>query len=309
MSGCIGERYRKSTRAGEFEEQRTALHLLRYISPPTVEILMRHCALLLLLLCLADASRAGATLERVMRTKVLNDILATSYPPFGFIDEHNELAGFDVDVARAVATRLNLALRLHTPAWEMVVSGRWQGRWDLCICSMTPTTERAAVLSFPVRYYSSPAVLTVHRADTRIHSAADLSGRRVGVGVGSSYERYIEKSLVIPGTPPIVFPFHDVMVIPGDESVNFQNLALGPGLRLDAIVSDFATAHAFIESTKALKIVGPVLYAEPNMIATERGDPEWDRTLAQTIEALRADGTLKRIAARWFAQDITRDGP
>lgn len=272
---------------------------------------MRFLASLLLLtfLALTGPARAGATLERVLRTRLLNDIVVTTYPPFGYIDSHNELAGFDVEVARAVAARLNVALKLHTPAWEMVVSGRWQGRWDLCICSMTPTAERAAVLSFPVRYYSSPAVLTVHRTETRIHSAADLTGKRVGVGVGSSYERYAEKSLVIPGAAPISFPFHDIMVIPGDESVNFQNLALGPGVRLDAVISDLATAHAFIDSTHALKIVGPVLYAEPNMIATERGDPEWDRTVAHTIEALRSDGTLGRIAVRWIGEDISRDGP
>ncbi len=256
----------------------------------------------------AAHARSGATLDRVTRSGVLNDVLVNTYPPFGFIGDDNQLAGFDVDVARAFAAKLGVTLRLATPGWETIVSGRWQGRWDVCICSMSPTDERAKVLSFPVTYYSSPAVLTVHASEQRIKSAADISGKRVGVGTGSSYESYVNKALVIPGAPPVAYPFHDVLVIPGDETVNFRNLALGPGVRLDAIVSDLATARANIDATHALKIVGPVLYAEPNVVATEKGDPDWDRTVNRVFAELKADGTLARLSQKWFGQDITVDG-
>lgn len=253
-------------------------------------------------LCSAPA-RAGATLQRVQQRGVMVDVLFTNYPPFSFIDENNELAGFDVDVARAVAARLGVKLSLATPGWETIVSGRWQGRWDVCICSMSPTDERAKVLDFPARYYNSPAVLIVHKDEQRIRSVADISGKRVGVGLGSSYENYVNKALVIPGGAGIAYPFHDVIVIPGDETVNFRNLALGPGVRLDAIVADAATAKAAIAATHALKIVGDVLYAEPNVVATEKGDPEWNATVAHAVDALKADGTLARIARRWFDAD------
>ena len=262
--------------------------------------------LVLFLMCTAQAW-AGTTLERVKRSGVLNDVLVNNYPPFGFIDANNELAGFDVDVARALAAKLGVTLKLATPGWETIVSGRWQGRWDICICSMSPTGERAKVLSFPVTYYNSPAVLTVHSNEQRIKSVADISGKRVGVGTGSSYENYLNKALIIPGAPPIAYPFHDVILIPGDETVNFRNLALGPGVRLDAIVSDLATAQANIKATHALKIVGPVLYAEPNAVATDKGDADWDRTVSRLFGELRADGTMAKISQKWFGQDVTLD--
>jgi polar amino acid transport system substrate-binding protein len=254
-----------------------------------------------------NIAHAGATLNRVLRSGVLNDILLNSYPPLGFLNDNNELEGFDVDVARAVAAKLNVKLNMQTPAWETIVSGHWQGRWDVCICSMTPTGERARTLDFPVRYYSSPAVLTVHKDEQHIKSAADLSGRRVGVGIGSSYENYLNRALVIPGAPRIDYPFHDVIVIPGDETVNFRNLALGPGLRLDAVVSDLATARANVASTHALRVLAPVLYAEPNVVATEKGDTEWNARIASIFAALKADGTLAKISQKWFQLDITAD--
>ena len=267
----------------------------------------RQVIVLLLTMLCATQVWAGATLERVKRSGVLKDILLNTYPPFGFIGPDNQLAGFDVDVARALAAKLGVTLSLATPGWETIVSGRWQGRWDICICSMSPTGDRAKVLSFPVTYYSSPAVLTVHASEQRIKSVADISGKRVGIGIGSSYENYLNKALVMPGAPAMVYPFHDVIAIAGDETINFRNLALGSGVRLDAIISDLATAQAGIEATHALKIVGPVLFAEPNVVATEKGDPEWDQTLSRTFGELKADGTLAKISRKWFGTDITVD--
>jgi polar amino acid transport system substrate-binding protein len=266
---------------------------------------LRIAAVVAAVLIVAPVTHAGVTLDRVRRTGVLNDVLLNTYPPFGFIDSSNQLAGFDVDVAKAFAAKLGVTLKLATPAWESIVSGHWQGRWDICICSLSPTDARARVLSFPIRYYSSPAVLTVHQSEQHIRSVADISGKRVGVGLGSSYESYASRALVIPGEPAMTYRFHDVIVMPGDETINFRNLALGPGIRLDAVISDLATAQAAIASTHVLRIVGPPLYAEPNVVATEKGDPEWDRKVADTIRALQADGTLASISRKWFGQDIT----
>jgi polar amino acid transport system substrate-binding protein len=280
-------------------------------SSMNLDIRLRHSiasSLALMLLCV-PAARAGTTLDRVKRTGVLNDILLESYPPFGFMGADNQLTGFDVDVAKAFAARLGVTLKLATPGWETILSGKWQGRWDICICSMSPTEARARVLSLPVRYYCSPAVLTVHKNEQHIKTVADLSGKRVGVGLGSSYENYINKALAIPGAAPIAYPFRDVVAIPGDETINFRNLALGAGVRLDAIISDFATAKAAVDSSHALKIVGPVIYSEPNVVVTEKGDAEWDSTVARIFTEMKADGTLAKISQTWFGQDITRDGP
>ena len=255
------------------------------------------------------SSFSGPTLDRVNATKILNDVVIDYYPPFGFINDKNELDGFDIDVARALAGRLGLTLRLSTPGWETIVAGRWRGRWDLCICSMTPTQERSRLLNFPVQYYNSPAVLVVHKDESHIHSIADISGKRVGVGSGSSYENYLNRSLTVPGRNALNFPFHDVIVIPGDETITFRNLALGSGVRLDAVVSNLATAQANIAATHALKIVGGYLFQEPNMVATDKGDPEWDALLTRTIDAMKSDGTLSRISQHWLGTDVTRNEP
>jgi polar amino acid transport system substrate-binding protein len=146
---------------------------------------------------LTQASFAGETLDRVMKNKVLVETTDRAYPPFSYIDDKGEVVGFDVDVAREFAKRLGVDMKVETPSWEIITAGNWKGRWDICVCSMTPTKERAEVLDFVLEYYSSPAIVVVNADNNDIKSAADLNGKKVGAQAGTTYEKYIMKDLVI----------------------------------------------------------------------------------------------------------------
>jgi polar amino acid transport system substrate-binding protein len=54
------------------------------------------------------------------------------------------------------------------------------------------------------------------------------------------------------------------------------------------------------------RIVGQPLYAEPNWIAVDKGDQEWQQKIRVIIGDLKADGTLARISLKWLGEDITR---
>lgn len=260
---------------------------------------------------LSATAQAGATLNRVMKTGTMVEVTDESYPPFSFLDQNNEMAGFDIDVAKQIAKRLGVKMKVDTPSWEVITAGHWNGRYDVCVCSMTPTKQRAQVLNFPVFYYGSPATIVVNKDDNRIKSAADLSGKKVGVEAGTTYERYLDKKLVIdiPGSQPVTFkyPFHDVQVVPyQSETQAFQDLALGPGRRLDAMVTNYLTARARIKKEGKFKTVGGALFEEPIYIATDKGDKAWDAKITSIIHAMQRDGTLKKISMKWIGIDITK---
>ena len=86
---------------------------------------------------------AGETLDRVLQNKVLVEVTDQAYPPFSYIDESGEVVGFDVDISKEIAKRLGVEYKVETPSWEIIVAGNWNKRWDICVCSMTPTAERA----------------------------------------------------------------------------------------------------------------------------------------------------------------------
>jgi len=199
--------------------------------------------------------------------------------------------------------------RLETPSWDVIAAGRWSGRYDVCICSMTPSKARAEFFDFPVQYYASPAVIVVNAQDDRIHSAKDLNGRKVGLTSASSYESYLNKNLVIEGAEDtqLEYPFDVVQAAPYDtDNVAFQDLGLGAGVRLDAVLTNLVTAQPRLNQDKRFKLAGAPLYEEPNSVAIEKGDPEWDAKLREVFAALKADGTLAALSQKWIGADISK---
>ncbi len=268
------------------------------------------CMVLGLSLVLSMVAQAGETLDRVKRTGVMVNVVDPSYPPFTFLNEHNQKDGFDLDVARAVATRIGVKLKVETPSWEILTAGHWRGRYDVCICSLTPDAQKAAVLNFVIAYYDSPAVLVTTAQNTAVQSIRDLAGRHVGAEQGSSYERYLQKKLVVETRDgqPLRFPFDDLRIAPyTSEDLAYQDLALGAGKRIDALVSNANTARMRLKRAPGrFRIVGAPLYLEPNWIATDRGDPEWDALMVRTFKDLMHDGTLAQLSRKWLDEDVTR---
>jgi len=254
-----------------------------------------------------SAALAGETLDRVMKNKVLVEVTDQAYPPFSYIDESGEVVGLDVDIAKEIAKRLGVEYKVETPSWEIIVAGNWHGRWDICVCSMTPTSERAQVLDFVNEYYAAPANIVVNVDNNDIKAATDLTGKKVGAQAGTTYEKYLLKELSIEKAAPIEFPFGDLTTVPYDsEDTAFQDLALGTGKRLDAVVSGYLTAKERVDKNPdKFKIVGEPLYGEPIWVAVDKGDPEWQAKIKEIFKAMEADGTLKAISEKWVGADIT----
>jgi polar amino acid transport system substrate-binding protein len=258
---------------------------------------------------LTQTGFAGETLDRVMKNKVMVETTDRAYPPFSYIDDKGDVVGFDIDVAREVAKRLGVDMKVETPSWEIITAGNWKGRWDICVCSMTPTKERAEVLDFVLQYYAAPAIVVVNADNNDIKGAADLNGKKVGAQAGTTYEKYIMKDLVIdiPGAEKVTYPFNELTTVPYDsEDTAFQDLALGGGKRLDAIVSNYLTAIDRVKKAPdKFKIVGDPVFGEPIWISVDKGDAEWEAKIKEILKQMSDDGTLKAISEKWVGRDIT----
>ncbi|HMA14673.1 MAG TPA: transporter substrate-binding domain-containing protein, partial [Kiloniellaceae bacterium] len=138
------------------------------------------------------AAWAGETLDRVMSTKTLTMSSDPEYPPQSFLNDKNEMDGFDVDVGKEIAKRMGVELKIVTPSWDIITAGNWGGRWDMSVGSMTPTKQRAQVLNFPAVYYYTPAAFAVHQ-DSAADSLDDLNGKVIGSCGGCTYDAYLMK--------------------------------------------------------------------------------------------------------------------
>jgi polar amino acid transport system substrate-binding protein len=268
-------------------------------------------AILLGALTISTTVMAEGSLERVKKAGVLVGVMDQAYPPYSFLNDKNEMDGMDVDLTKEFARRLGVKAKIETPAWEVITAGNWRGRWDICICSMTPDAQRARSLDFVTHYYSSPAVLVTSTNGTPLTKVSDMEGKKIAAQQGGSYERYLNKNLSISGygAKPVTYPFKAVQVMPyGSEDLEYQDLSLGAGKRIDGLVSNYVTAAERIKKVPGkFKIVGEPLYEDPNWVASDKdADKEWHNTIVKIFDDMRKDGTLKKISIKWIGADISR---
>jgi polar amino acid transport system substrate-binding protein len=239
-----------------------------------------------------------------------------AYPPQSELNEDTgEYEGFDIDVAKEIADRMGVDIAWEAPAWETIISGGWSGRWDISVGSMTITPERAEVLHFTPPYYFTPAAYAVHKDNTTITDVDGLAGKKIGVCGGCTYDLYLQNKLNIAedesGEPvKIESKVTNPQIKTYDtDSTAIQDLALGDGRRLDAVVSAFPTLEAAIEAGSPIKVVPPDLYYEPLSVAVDRKsqlDPTSlvDR-ISEIIEEMHDDGTMIELSEKWYGTDLT----
>ena len=254
------------------------------------------------------AAQAGEVLDRVTSKGVMMMATDPEYPPQSSLNDQNEFEGFDIDVGREIARRLEVEIEFVTPGWDVLTAGNWAGRWDVSVGSMTPTAARREVLDFPAIYYFTPAALVVHKDNTTITKPADASGKTIGVAIATTYEQYLKKDLVIDaaGAPPFEYLIDDANIRTYDtDLLAVDDLRLGDGVRLDAVITALPTATGAIDQDFPLKVVGDALFLEPLGVAIDKGDPEWAAKLKEIIDAMHADGTLSELSQKWYGADLT----
>jgi polar amino acid transport system substrate-binding protein len=90
------------------------------------------------------------------------------------------------------------------------------------------------------------------------------------------------------------------------EDTAFQDLALGTGKRLDAVVGGYLTSKQRVDKSEGkFKLVGEALFAEPIWVSVDKGDPEWEAKIKELFKQMEADGTLKTLSEKWIGADIT----
>ena len=258
-------------------------------------------------LAASGAAHAGATLDRVTSKGVLVMSTDPKYPPQSSLNADNQFEGFDIDVGTEIAKRLGVKIQFVTPDWDVITAGKWSGRWDMSVGSMTVTPARAKVLDFPAIYYYTPAGLAVHKDNTTIKDATDAAGKRIGVGTATTYEDYLRGTLALGSdATPIKSVIKDPVIKTYEsDGLTIDDLKLGDGARLDAVMTAVPTIDAAIKSGIPIKLVGKPLYYEALAVATDRGDPEFDAKLAAIVDAMHKDGTLTKFSMKWYGRDLT----
>ena len=219
------------------------------------------------------------------------------FPPMGFVGDNGEYTGFDLDLAKEVASRLGLEYKAQPIAWDSKDMELESGNID-CIWNGFTITGREDDYTWTTPYMANKQVFVVAN-DSDIKSQADLAGKGVEVQADSSAEAALKENQDLANT------FGQLLTTP-DYNTAFMDLEQGA---VDAVAMDVIVAGYQIKQRNAdFKILDDSLSEEEYGIGFKKGNTELRDKVQGALEEMAADGTLAKISDEWFGEDVTTIG-
>ena len=229
--------------------------------------------------------------EKVKDAGKVSFAMSGGYPPFNFFSKHNELVGFDVDVANEVATRLGVKLKPVTTEWSGIIEGLRSGVYDGILGSMAATDQRKKVVDFSTSYYYSGAQMFVG-IDAPFNSAEELKGRAVGLVTGTTFEQDAKDLGVT-----------DIRLYK-DDTHTLTELSNGV---IDGVITDRVVGVNAMNSGKfKIKPLGSPLRKEDIAVAFRKEDKTLTDEVNKILKQMHEDGTLTKLSKKWLKVDITK---
>lgn len=221
--------------------------------------------------------------------------LDDSLPPLGFRDEDNAIVGYDIDLAKEVASRLGVEFQAQPIDWDAKEMELATGKIDCIWNGLTMTPEREAALAFTKAYLDNEQVLVV-REESGIENLSDMADKRLGVQSGSSAQDAVNANAAFADSLKEIIFFKDNLTALNDLLVGGVD-----GVVMDSVVA----AYDIAQSGKPLVTVAEPLAKEKYGIAFRKDNIKLRDEVQALLEQMAADGTVSAIAERWFGRDIS----
>lgn len=140
--------------------------------------------------------------------KTIRFLTTDDFPPFHFALPDGRLAGFDIDLARAMCSDLQLACTIQARRFDTLIPQINEGKDDALIAAVANTPATRADLDFTAPYYTTPARFVVANASkdkaSKDKASKDkvakpdkmtpeaLDGHKIGVETGTAHEAYLK---------------------------------------------------------------------------------------------------------------------
>lgn len=250
-----------------------------------------HIIMVILAMLLSSALAVSAEdLDQVKKNGSLSMAMSGQYPPFNFVNDKNQLTGFDVETCSEIARRIGVSAKPLSTAWDGIIAGLLANKYELICGSMAITDERLKAIDFSDPYYRSGAQLFVKKGSA-IQSVKDMEGKKIGVTLGTTYEKWVRDNI----------KDADIRSYKG---VPDMILETSSG-RISGFVSDkIVGALAIKDKGAPIQLAGPLLYEEKMGIALRQGNPELKKAINTALENMKADGTYADISTKWLGIDV-----
>lgn len=242
-----------------------------------------------------SSSASDNSLQKVKESGKLVLGLDDTFAPMGFRDEVGNIVGFDIDLAKEVASRLGVELEAKPIDWSSAVLSLKKGDVDVVWNGFAISESRKQQVNFTKPYLNNRLMIVKNADRADIKTKEDLKGKILGVQTGSSnYESLVND--------PISKEAKEIRQY--DFNVNaFLDLE---AKRIDAVIVDEIVARYYISKENAdfeLLEEYPITYKSFG-VGIRKTDTELLNAIDKALDDMRADGKASEISTKWFGKDI-----
>ena len=207
-----------------------------------------------------------------------------AYPPYNFIDDNGEIAGFEREVGDELCKRAELECEWVINEWDSIIPNLVSGNYDAIIAGMSITDERDEVIDFTQNY--TPPSASAYMATS---AAVDVSTAVISAQAATIQAGHVAES----GATLVEFATPD------------ETVAAVKNGEVDAVFADEDYVKPIAaESGGELMIVGDLVPLGGGIgMGLRESDGELRAKFDAAIQTMKDDGTLNALITQYFGDE------
>lgn len=243
----------------------------------------------ILLAVLAVVLGAGFAWGNIMDKDVILAGTESTYPPYEFRDDSNNLKGFDIDMVEAIAAKIGKKVEWVDMPFDSLIPSLLAKKIDIIAAGLSATEERAKKVAFSDNYEISISAFIVKEDNNTLKTVEDMKGKVIAVQLGTVQETY---SQTIPDAQVKSFQKFDDCV---------REVILG---RADATLMDVPVTKSYMEhkdfAGKIKVAFEQEITGSGKAMAMNLGETDFVKAVNGALAELEKSGELAKMKELWF---------
>ncbi len=207
------------------------------------------------------------------------------YPPFEYLDENGNVAGFDIDLMNEISTIIGKKIEIKDMTFDGLIPALEANTIDIIIAGMTVNESKKKIMNFSIPYYEVRQNIIVLDNNTDITNLSSLNNKRVAVVLGYRADNILSTN--------------EAVTLERYNRTADTVLALQSG-KVDAAVMDSPVAIGYVKNNEGLKIVDTYSDIQELAIGFRKKDVQLMEDVNNAMNILQTNGVYDSLLEKYF---------
>lgn len=234
----------------------------------------------------SEESKASGKIDEIKAKGKIVLGTAADYPPYEFhkeIDGKDNIVGFDIEIAKAIAADLGVELEIKDMKFEGLLAALVAEDIDFIVAGMVATEERKQSVDFSIPYYEAEQKFLVKAENAdKVKTVDDLKGKVIGAQKATIQEEIANTKIEASGVKALSKITDLVLELQNDK--------------IFGIVLASPVAFAYSKQNPAFAVPEISFGREDGVaVAVNKGNDDLVEAINATLEKLMQDGSVDKF--------------